>query len=83
MGGCLAAIAEGRADITIGEPLPVTNIQGIKFEKILSTQWQFVVAENHALTQFSLSLENEDIKAFPMIVIKDSSKFPYFIASNF
>ena len=74
MGGSIEAIADNRADITIGGPLPVAKIQGVRFEKIMSSQWQFVVAKNHTLTQFSLLLEDEDIKPFPTIVIKDSSK---------
>jgi len=74
MGGSLEAITEKRADIVIGGPLPVANIQGVKFKKILSTTWQFVVAKNHPLIKHKLLLEEEDIKPFPTITIKDSSK---------
>jgi len=74
MGGSLEAIIEKRADIAIGGPLSVTNIPGVKFEKILSTQWQFVVAKHHPLVSYALPLEIEDIKPFPTIIIKDSAK---------
>ncbi|SFD50329.1 LysR substrate-binding domain-containing protein [Pseudoalteromonas denitrificans] len=74
MGGSLEAISDKRADIVIGGPLPVSNMQGIKFEKIMSATWEFVVARDHPLTQYELPLKEENIKPYPTIIIKDSSK---------
>ena len=74
MGGSIEAIAQSRADLVIGGPLPVSKIPGVKFEKIMSTHWQFVAAKNHPLSHYKFPLEDDDIKPFPTLVIKDSSK---------
>jgi len=73
MGGSLEAIVEKRADIVIGGPLPISKIQGVRFEKILTSNWQFFVAKEHPLIKVRQPLEEEDIKPFPTIIIKDSS----------
>jgi len=73
MGGNIEAMAENRADIVIGGPLPVSTIQGVKFEKIFTTKWQFVVAKDHPLIECQQPLEIDDIKPFANIIISDSS----------
>lgn len=74
MGGSLEAIIEHRADIVVGCPPPVNNIQGIKFQQISSSNWQFVVANNHPLTALGRTLTEEDIAPYTSVVIKDSSQ---------
>ena len=73
MGGTLEAIIEQRADITLGGPPPVGPIQGIKFEKVMSVQWLFVVAKGHPLINQSKSLTEEDTQPYTAIVIRDSA----------
>jgi DNA-binding transcriptional LysR family regulator len=80
MGGSLEAIAENRADMVIGGPPPVMSVPGIKYERLMTATWQFVVAKNHPLIHYDLPLTEEDIKSFPLIVIKDSSKSSPIIA---
>ncbi len=74
MGGSLEAIVEHRADIGIGGPPPAMKMPGIKFEQIMQAKWQFVVAKGHPLTKHKLPLNEDDVKPYPTIVIKDSSK---------
>ncbi len=74
MGGSLEALIEGRADLVIGGPPPVSGNQGIKFKQIFTAQWLFVVARNHPLTKVQLPLSETDIKAYTSVTIKDSSK---------
>lgn len=73
MGGSLEALIEKRADIVIGGPPPVMSMPGIKFKKIMTMNWVFVVAKGHPLTEYSLPLNEDDIKPFSSVVIKDSS----------
>lgn len=73
MGGTLEAIIEQRADITIGGPPPVAPIQGIKFEKVMSAQWLFVVAKNHALINQPQPLTEQDTLPYARVVIRDSA----------
>lgn len=78
MGGSLEALVENRADIVVGGPAPVLPMKEYKFEPILRTQWQFVVGRNHPLAvkqaQDNQSLTEGDIKDYPSIVIRDSSR---------
>lgn len=74
MGGSLDAIIEKRADIVIGCPPPVSNIKGIKFQQISSSNWQFVVAKDHPLTTLNRTLTEADIAPYTSIIIKDSSQ---------
>jgi DNA-binding transcriptional LysR family regulator len=74
MGGSLEAIIENRVDIVIGGPPAVINIQGIKFEQLMMSTWQFVVAKNHPLVGKVLPLKESDIKEYPSVVIRDSSQ---------
>lgn len=74
MGGSLEAIIENRADIVIGGPAPTTKLTGIKFQQISTSSWQFVVAKNHPLCAYNLPLNEDDLKHYTSIVIKDSSK---------
>lgn len=73
MGGTLEAIIEQRADITLGGPPPVSPIQGIIFEKVMSTQWLFVVAKGHPLIAQSQPLSTQDTQPYANIVIRDSA----------
>ncbi|MGB0944845.1 MAG: LysR substrate-binding domain-containing protein [Marinomonas sp.] len=74
MGGSLEALVEGRADIVLGGPAPNTPIQGLQFKEVMQSQWCFVTANHHPLTQTSLPLTNEMIALYTSIVIKDSSR---------
>ena len=74
MGGSLEALIENRADIVIGGPAPVMPMKGFKFEAIMNATWEFVVARDHPLTKRAVPLQEEDIKPYPSIIIKDSSK---------
>ena len=74
MGGSLEALIEGRAELVIGGPPPVSSTQGIKFKQIFTAQWLFVVAKDHPLTKVQLPLSETDIKAYTAVTIKDSSK---------
>lgn len=73
MGGTLEAIIEHRADITLGGPPPVSPVQGIQFESILSSEWLFVVVKNHPLTTVAQPLTEQDTQAYVSIVIRDSA----------
>jgi DNA-binding transcriptional LysR family regulator len=73
MGGTLEAIIERRADITLGGPPPVSPVQGIKFESIISAQWLFVVAKDHPLTTAPQPLTEQDTQPYVSIVIRDSA----------
>ena len=74
MGGSLEAIIDNRVDIVVGGPPPVGNPQGIRFEKILDSSWLFVVAKDHPLLERSQPLNEEDIRPYLSVVIRDSSK---------
>jgi len=74
LGGSLEALLEGRADLVIGGHAPVMPMKGFKFEQIMNATWEFVVSKNHPLTQKALPLDEEDIKHYPSIIIKDSSR---------
>jgi DNA-binding transcriptional LysR family regulator len=73
MGGTLEAIIEHRADITLGGPPPVSPLQGIQFEAIISAQWLFVVAKDHPLTTAPQPLTEQDTRPYVSIVIRDSA----------
>jgi DNA-binding transcriptional LysR family regulator len=73
MGGTLEAIIEQRADITLGGPPPVAPIQGIKFEKVMSVQWLFVVAKGHPLINKLKPLTEQDTQPYAKVVIRDSA----------
>lgn len=73
MGGTLEAIIEHRADITLGGPPPVSRVQGIQFESIISAQWLFVVAQDHPLTTAPQPLTEQDTRPYVSIVIRDSA----------
>ena len=74
MGGTLEAIIEHRADITLGgPPPPVSRVQGIQFESIISAQWLFVVAQDHPLTTAPQPLTEQDTRPYVSIVIRDSA----------
>lgn len=74
MGGSLEALIEDRADLVLGGPPPTSSIQGVHFKAVMQSQWCFVTAKNHPLTQASLPLTNEMITPYTSIVIKDSSR---------
>jgi len=74
MGGTLEAIIEQRAHITLGGPPPVSPIQGITFEKVLTAQWLFVVAKEHPLSKQPQPLTQDDIAPHMAVVIRDSAK---------
>ena len=73
MGGTLEAIIEQRAHITLGGPPPASPMPGIKFEKVLSAQWLFVVAKNHALINQPQPLTEQVILPYAQVVIRDSA----------
>ncbi|MFT6958405.1 MAG: DNA-binding transcriptional LysR family regulator [Halieaceae bacterium] len=73
MEGTLEAIIEHRADITLGGPPPVSPMQGIYFESIMSAQWLFVVAQDHPLTTAPQPLTEQDTRPYVSIVIRDSA----------
>lgn len=73
MGGTLKAIIEHRADITLGEPPPVSPMQSIQFESIMIAQWLFVVAKDHPLVTAPQPLTEQDTQPYVSIVIRDSA----------
>jgi len=73
MGGSLEALFEDKVDIVIGGPPPVVAMKGYKFESIMQASWQFVVAKNHPLISKKMPLNDDDIKPYRSIIIKDSS----------
>ncbi len=74
MGGSLEALVEKKADIVIGGPPPLTPLKGIKFKQLITSNWLFVVAKDHPLRHRALPLTAANIKPYPSIVIKDSSR---------
>lgn len=74
MGGTLEAIIEQRAHISLGGPPPVSPIQGITFEKVMTAQWLFVVAKEHPLIKQPQPLTEDAISPYMAVVIRDSAK---------
>ena len=71
--GAWDALYEGRADFVIGAPQSAPSADGISAEYIGDVTWHFVVASDHPLTQYSEQLNTDILRAYPSIVVHDSS----------
>lgn len=73
MEGSWESIIRDKTDILLGAHPPQTNTTGLRFEKLMTAQWLFVVASHHPLAKATHSLSPEDIENYHGIIIKDSS----------
>ncbi|MBV7434079.1 LysR family transcriptional regulator [Cardiobacteriaceae bacterium TAE3-ERU3] len=71
--GCWDALYEGRADLVIGAPQSAPHNDGVSTEYLGDIRWSFVVAASHPLADHDGVLSAEDVRAYPSIVVHDSS----------
>ncbi len=74
LGGSWEALTQGRVDAVIGATDPELNTQGLRVEKFGDVQWLFVVSRDHPLRERPAPLSSEDIAAYRVVVIRDSSR---------
>lgn len=71
--GCWDALYEGRADLVIGAPQSAPWNDGVSTEYLGEVAWSFVVAAKHPLAGSAEMLCADMLRAYPSIVVHDSS----------
>lgn len=71
--GCWDALYNQRADLVIGAPHAVPSTEGIISEPFGQLEWDFVVSPQHPLAGELHPLENNELRQYPAICIRDTS----------
>lgn len=71
--GCWDALYNQRADLVIGAPHAVPSTEGIISEPFGQLEWDFVVSPQHPLARELHPLENNELRQYPAICIRDTS----------
>lgn len=71
--GCWDTLYDRRADLVIGAPHAAPKMEGIVCQSIGNIDWDFVVARQHPLAWHTEVLTAEVLRAYPAIVVKDTS----------
>ncbi|MDT8877984.1 LysR substrate-binding domain-containing protein [Halomonas saccharevitans] len=71
--GCWDALYDRRADLVIGAPHAAPKLEGIVHQSIGHIDWDFVVSRQHPLARRTAVLGAEALRAYPAIVVKDTS----------
>lgn len=72
--GAWDALYEGRADMVIGAPSFAPVMDGIATMPMGMVEWTFVVGKNHPLAARTDVLSSNDIRIYPSLVVRDSSR---------
>ncbi|MGF1791693.1 LysR substrate-binding domain-containing protein [Photobacterium profundum] len=72
--GCWDALYGRRADLVIGAPHSAPKMEGIVYHSIGNIDWDFIVAQTHPLASQVSALTAEELRYYPVIVVKDTSQ---------
>ncbi len=72
--GCWDALYDKRADLVIGAPHSAPKMEGIVYQAIGKIEWDFIVAQSDPLASQINVLTAEQLRKYPAIVVKDTSK---------
>lgn len=72
--GCWDALYSRRADLVIGAPHSAPKLEGIVHHAIGKVEWDFIVGQQHPLAGHVGILTTEELRQFPVIVVKDTSQ---------
>ncbi|RJX75289.1 LysR family transcriptional regulator [Vibrio sinensis] len=71
--GCWDALYSRRADLVIGAPHSAPKLEGIVYHAIGSVEWDFIVGQTHSLATHVGILTTEELRGYPVIVVRDTS----------
>lgn len=72
--GCWDALYDRRADLVIGAPHSAPKMEGVVSQSIGKIEWDFIVAQSSPLASQINVLTAEQLRQYPVIVVKDTAK---------
>lgn len=72
--GCWDTLYDRRADLVIGGPHSAPKMEGIVCQSIGKVEWDFIVSQSYPLASQINVLTTEQLRGYPAIVVKDTSK---------
>ncbi|PFG56294.1 DNA-binding transcriptional LysR family regulator [Vibrio sp. ES.051] len=72
--GCWDALYGRRADLVIGAPNSPPKLEGIVYHAIGLVEWDFIVGQTHPLASHVGTLTTEELRGYPVVVVRDTSQ---------
>ena len=72
--GCWDALYARRVDLVIGAPHSAPKLEGIVYHNIGNVEWDFIVGQHHSLAAHIEILTAEELRCYPVIVVRDTSQ---------
>lgn len=72
--GCWDALYSRRADLVIGAPHSAPKLEGIVYHTLGKVEWDFIVGRSHPLAAHIDILTTEELRRYPVIVVRDTSQ---------